>query len=40
LIRTSFTALGNLDTGLNLLRYPSSQYAKIVAGMPADEELI
>ncbi|KAK7397621.1 Chitinase 4 [Neonectria punicea] len=34
LIRTSSTALGTLDTGLNLLSYPNSQYANIAAGMP------
>ncbi|KND86220.1 Endochitinase 1 [Tolypocladium ophioglossoides CBS 100239] len=33
LIRSSFTALGSLDTGLNLLTYPNSQYANNAAGM-------
>jgi chitinase len=33
LIRTSFTALGSFDTGLNLLSYPNSQYANIAASM-------
>ncbi|EPE02674.1 n42 [Ophiostoma piceae UAMH 11346] len=33
LIGTSFAALGSLDTTQNLLSYPNSQYANIVAGM-------
>jgi len=35
LIGTSFTNLGSLDTTENLLSYPNSQYANIVAGMPS-----
>lgn len=34
LIGTSFNALGGLDTTQNLLSYPNSQYANIVAGIP------
>lgn len=34
LILTSYNSLGSLDSSDNLLSYPDSQYANIVAGMP------
>ncbi|KAL8299175.1 hypothetical protein RB593_009174 [Gaeumannomyces tritici] len=33
LIRTSFTALGSMDTSPNLLSYPNSKFANIAAGI-------
>lgn len=34
LVSTSYNSLGSLDSSENLLSYPDSQYANIVAGMP------
>ncbi|KAH8913070.1 chitinase chi18-5 [Coniochaeta sp. PMI_546] len=34
LISTSYNSLGSLDSSNNLLSYPNSQYANMVAGMP------
>ncbi|KAH8882991.1 glycoside hydrolase [Thozetella sp. PMI_491] len=34
LISTSYNSLGSIDSTQNLLSYPNSQYANIVAGMP------
>ncbi|KAL1867067.1 Chitinase 4 [Diaporthe australafricana] len=35
LLATSYNALGSLDSSQNLLSYPNSQYANIVAGVPS-----
>lgn len=36
LIAASYAGLGNIDTTLNLLSYPTSRYSNIAAGMPGE----